>query len=137
MSPNLVADYYRYCDSIFKPIDVAGVHPKQLLNFVRYGNNQCPAGVHQISRDVFKINRLPGSIRNARELAALPLADGFYICGAFNPQRIAHAFLLTVREGATLITDEDHTDIDLVKAVDDWLVGVRFLHKEKSILPYQ
>jgi hypothetical protein len=92
MSPKLVADYYRYCDSIFKLIDAAGVHPKQLLNFVRYGNNQCPVGAHQISRDVFKINRLPGSIHNARELAAVPLADSFYICGAFDPQRIAHAF---------------------------------------------
>ena len=129
MTPNLVDNYYQYSESISKPINPSGVTHKQLQNFIHFGNTRCSPHALQINRKTFTVNQLPGSIRNAQDLAALPLADGFYICSAFNPQRIAHAFLLTVRAGVALFTDEDYCEVELVEAVRDWLVGVKFLYK--------
>ena len=129
MTPNLVSDFYQYSEAISKPIDPSGITPKQLQAFVCFGNARCSDHGLQINRKLFSVNQLPGSVRNAQSLAALPLADGFYICSGFNAQRNAHAFLLTVRAGVALFTDEDHCDVELVEAANDWLVGVKFLHK--------
>ena len=129
-SESLVNAFYDKHLKAGVPIPGSGIPSWKLLrDFIYFGNQSCQPPAKQIFLKAFRNNYLTRTIPTAEELSNVDLADGSYICAAFNLQHVGHAFTISVSAGIKLASDQDTSDQPLVSFVKPWFFRALFLRR--------
>jgi hypothetical protein len=131
----LVDDFYQKHLERGVPIPNSSLPTWKLLrDFIYFGNQRCRLPSKQIFLKAFSKNELTRTITSAEDLDSVILADGSYICAAFNPQHVGHAFAVAVSGGIKLASDQDRCNQPLADFVKPWFFRTLFIRRVELFL---
>lgn len=102
---------------------------KMVRDFIYFGNQLCKPPTKQIFLKAFRKNQLTRTITSAEDLNSIDLADGSYVCAAFNPQHVGHAFTISVSAGIKLASDQNSSNQPLISFLEPWFFRALFIRR--------